>query len=383
MKRAGNLWAEVTSMENMFAAAHAAAAGKRRRPDVAAFLLDLEPNVMQLRRQLLDESYEPGGYRTFEIREPKPRRISAAPFRDRVVHHALTRVLEPVFEKRFSPYSFACREGMGTHAALRVARAACAHYRYVLKCDIRKYFPSIDHEILKARLNRVVKCKETLRLAGRIVDGSNPQEEALFYFPGDDLFTPLERRRGLPLGNQTSQFFANVFLDPLDQAVTRELRPGAYARYVDDFVLFGDSKDELREMRGRIVELLERDRLALHERKSRLYRCAEGVTFLGWRLFPEKARIVRGNLVRFSRRMRRLQNDFDEGRVAWDTVRQSVRAWIGHTSFGDTVVLRGRVLDRFGFSARGRAPSPGAAGRFLQQQYEEPARGVPQQQRTG
>ena len=366
MKRAGNLWPELTSFGNLLESARAAAAGKRSRPDVAAFLMGLEPNLVELRRELTEGTYQPGGYRTFEIREPKPRMISAAPFRDRVVHHALTRVLEPVFEKRFSPYSFACRKGFGVHAALRLAREACARSKYVLKCDVRKYFASLDHEILKAKLSRAVKCRETLALAGKIVDCSNPQEEAAFYFPGDDLFTPGERRRGLPLGNQTSQFFANVYLDSLE-TVVRQLRPQAYARYVDDFVLFGDSKDDLREMRRRIAETLEEERLRLHEGKSRLYRCSEGLTFLGWRLFPHKARLARGNVVGFSRRMRQLQGGFEERLIPWDTVRQSVQSWIGHASFGDTAVLRGRVFDRFSFATRGGAPSTGAAGRFVRQ----------------
>ena len=140
--------------------------------------------------------------------------------------------------------------------------------RYVLKCDVRKYFPSIDHQILKDLLARAVKCRPTLDLAARIVDASNPQEEVVSYFPGDDLFTPFDRRRGLPLGNQTSQFFANVYLDPLDQAVNRQLRPEIYARYVDDFVLFGDSQPRLAELRASIEEELCRLRLDMHPGKS-------------------------------------------------------------------------------------------------------------------
>jgi len=368
MKRVGGLWAELSSFANLHDAAQAAAAGKRRRPDVAAFLMDLEPELVRLRKQLLEESYSPGAYRSFTILEPKPRQISAAPFRDRVVHHALTRVLEPVFERRFSPFSYACRKGYGAHAALRLAREACKRYPYVLKCDVRKYFASIDHDILKTKLSRVVKCRQTLGLAGRIIDGSNAQEEVVFYFAGDDLFSPFERRRGLPLGNQTSQFFANVYLDGLDQHVTRRLRPGAYARYVDDFVLFGETKEELREMRGEVSRKLGEDRLLLHERKSRLYRSVDGVSFLGWRMFPDRTRLVRENVLRFSQRMRLLEVDWAEGKITWDTVRQSVAAWIGHASFGDTVGLRERLLSRYGFAARGGEPSRGAAGRVFQQQ---------------
>ena len=156
MKRVGNLWPELTSFANLVAAAEAAAAGKRKRPDVAAFRIDLEPELMRLRRELLEGSYQPGPYRTFTILEPKPRRISAAPFRDRVVHHALTRVLEPVFERRFWRNSFACRTGMGTHKALKQAREGFRRFAYVLKCDVRKYFASIDHDILNEQLARVI-----------------------------------------------------------------------------------------------------------------------------------------------------------------------------------------------------------------------------------
>jgi retron-type reverse transcriptase len=156
MKRIGNLWPQLTSWENLTEAARVAARGKRTRPDVARFLHEMEGRLCGLKRELEDGSYRPGGYRTFWINDPKPRLISAAPFRDRVVHHALTQVLEPVFEPRFTAYSFASRKGFGQHRALQLARNAVRKYRYVLKCDIRKYFPSIDHAILKDLLARVV-----------------------------------------------------------------------------------------------------------------------------------------------------------------------------------------------------------------------------------
>ena len=364
MKRVGGLWEGLTSFANLLAAAEGAAAGKRKRPDVAAFEIDLEPKLMRLRRELLDGSYQPGRYRTFTILEPKPRRISAAPFRDRVVHHALTRILEPVFERRFSRNSFACRTGMGTHKALEQAREGTGKFAYVLKCDVRKYFASIDHEILNEQLARAVKCKPTLDLAARIIGGSNAQEEVIQYFPGDDLFTPFERRRGLPLGNQTSQFFANVYLDGLDRLIDDKLRPGVWARYVDDLVLFDGDKQRLRAMREAMELKLDEARLTLHPGKSRIHCCAEGVTFLGWRLFPGRARLVRGNVVRFGRRMKRLQQDFAAGVIEWEKVDQSVRAWIAHSSFGSTLVLRGRILERYAF---GRGARPARAGGVVQQ----------------
>lgn len=359
MKRVGNLWEGLTSFANLLAAAQGAAAGKRNRPDVAAFLMDLETELVQLRRELLDGSYQPGPYHTFRIRDPKPRTISAAPFRDRVVHHALTNILEPIFELRFSNQSFACRNGKGTHKALAVAREGARRFPYVLKLDVRKYFASIDHEILNAQLARVIKCKHTLALAARIIASSNPQEEVVHYFPGDDLFTPFNRKRGLPLGNQTSQFFANVYLNRLDRLIDEQLRPGLWARYVDDLVLFAESKQRLRQMLAAIEQELNSTRLAVHPGKSRIHRCADGVTFLGWRLYPDRARLVRGNVVRFGRRMKQLQREYSAGSVEWELVEQSVKAWIAHSLFGSTLVLRQQLFGRFIFGKRRMANACG------------------------
>ncbi|MFN7920410.1 MAG: reverse transcriptase domain-containing protein [Bryobacteraceae bacterium] len=344
-------WHRLTSLENLFGAAHRAAAGKRSRPDVAAFRANLEPELHRLHRQLLDGSYRPGPYRTFRIVDPKPRLISAAPFRDRVVHHAFTNIVEPVFERRFVPYSFACRSGFGTHRALAHARQACARYSHVLKCDVRKYFPSIDHAFLRDLLARAIDCPDTLRLAALIIESSNPQEEVLHYFPGDTLFTPHERRRGLPLGNQTSQFFANVYLNPMDHMIVRNLRPGAYARYVDDFLLFSDSKAELAEMLHRIREFLYRYRLTLHPGKSRVYQCRDGFPFLGFRLFPTHARLARANVVRFRRRLKKLSTQYHAGLIDRDEVTQCVRSWIGHAMHGDTWRLREQIFEQFPFLA--------------------------------
>jgi retron-type reverse transcriptase len=351
MKRIGGLWPELISWKNLEGALHRAARGKRKRPDVAEFLLNWEPRLIELQRQLQSGEYLPGGYRTFAVREPKPRLISAAPFRDRVVHHALTQILEPIFERRFASQSYASRTGFGNHEALAAAAGACRRFPFVLQCDIRKYFPSVDHEILKGLLGRALKCPDTLKLAGLIIDGSNPQEPAEAYFPGDDLFTPSERWRGLPLGNQTSQFFANVYLNELDQFVLREVRPGAYCRYVDDFLLFGANADLLAEARCTIESKLNSLRLRLHEGKSRSHCTASGITFLGWRIFPDHRRLVRGNVVRFRRRIRALQRRFGAGEAGWDEVLARLQSWNAHAAHGDTWRLREQIFSQFPFCA--------------------------------
>lgn len=356
MKRIGDLWPQIVSFENLAGAAKDAARGKRKRADVAWFLLNLEPELVRLQRELGNGDYRPGKYRTFQVREPKPRLISAAPFADRVAHHALTRVLEPIFERRFVPNSFACRKGMGTHRALTSASEGSRRFAYVLKCDVQKYFASIDHEILKALLARVVKCRRTLELAARIIDGSNPQEDSACYFPGDTLFTPFQRRRGLPLGNQTSQFFANVYLNPLDHFVLRELRPGRYVRYVDDFLMHGNDKLQLREMRAHVIEFLARLRLRIHAGKSRVYRSKDGVTFLGWRLFPQHMRLVRANVVRWRRRMRAMQTAYRERKMELADISQQVRAWVAHAEHGHTWNLREQLFAAYTLVCSDDAP---------------------------
>ncbi len=209
--------------------------GKRRKPGAAAFMGNLERELLRLERELLDGSWRPGGFVTFRVEDPKPRNISAAPFRDRVVHHAVCAVVEPIFERGFIDDTYANRKGKGSHRAVARYEQYRDRYRHMLRCDIWRYFPAIDHEILKAEFRRRIACGRTLGLLDAVVDGSNPQEPVCRYYPGDDLFTPFERRRGLPIGNLTSQFFANLYLDCLDHFVKEVLR-APYLRYVDDFL---------------------------------------------------------------------------------------------------------------------------------------------------
>lgn len=223
MKRHGNLWHEIIDADNLFLAAHKAAKGKRFQDNVLKFNAKLGDNIVKIRRELESQKYRPGSYRTFQIFEPKQRMISAAPFRDRVVHHALCNVIQPIFEKTFIFDSYANRKDFGTHKALRRFTDFARSSKYVLQCDIEKYFPSIDHTHLKNLIRRKIKCAETLWLIDKIIDNSNEQLERNIYFSGDDLFTPFERKRGLPIGNLTSQFFANVYLNHLDHFVKEKL----------------------------------------------------------------------------------------------------------------------------------------------------------------
>jgi RNA-directed DNA polymerase len=253
MKRYGNLWPDIIDFENLLQASHQAQRGKRYRPNVLAFNYNLEEELLQLQHELKDKTYQPGKYRTFSIYDPKPRMISAAPYRDRVVHHALCNVIVPILERTFIADTYANRTGYGTHRALKRFVHFARTSQYVLQCDIRKYFPSIDLEILKTILRRKIKCPDTLWLIDAIIDGSNPQGGDVEYFLGDDLLTPLQRRKGLPIGNLTSQFFANLYLNGFDHFIKEQLKARKYLRYVDDFV-----RHEARDVHGARVPATHR-----------------------------------------------------------------------------------------------------------------------------
>lgn len=340
----GALFERVTLFPNLLHAARLAGRGKRFRPNVAAFGLNLEEELHGLQQELITRTYHPGSYTTFLIRDKKPRFISASPFRDRVVHHALCNIIEPIFDRGFLFDSYACRKGKGTHAAVERASAYARRFRYVLKCDLEKYFPSIDHEILFTQMTRRIHDPGVLWLVRTIIDGSNPQLELVHHYPGDDLFTPFERRRGIPIGNQTSQFFANVYLDRLDHYVKETLRVGGYVRYVDDLLLFDDDKRRLHEWRTAIEDFLVPLRLRLHPRKCFVAPVTSGFTFLGYRIFPTLRRLDADNVRRFKRRLSRYREAVAAGQMSEDQRMTSIQSWIAHASYADTVRLRGRLF---------------------------------------
>lgn len=360
MKRHGNLWPQIIDFENLLQAARQAQRGKRYRPNVLAFNHNLGQELLRLQTELTQQTYRPGGYRTFNIEDPKPRLISAAPYRDRVVHHALCNVIVPPLERTLIADTYANRLGYGTHRALgRFVHFARAH-GYVLQCDVRKYFPSIDHEILKTILRRKLKCPDTLWLIDSIIDGSNPQGQEVEYFPGDDLFTPVQRRRGLPIGNLTSQFFANLYLSGFDHFVKERLQVRCYLRYVDDFALFSDDRSFLVESWTAINAYLATLRLRLHPVKSQLFETRLGANFVGFRVLPDRIRIRNDNLRRARHRCRQLQQNYNRGELSLAEVVQRLRSWEAHLLHGDTQGLRRHMFDQVVFKppAEPRALNP-------------------------
>ncbi len=352
MKRHGHLFGQITAFENLLNAANQAQKGKRFHDNVLRFNVEREHELVRLERELQEKTYTPGEYRTFEIYEPKRRMISAAPYRDRVVHHALCNVIAPMFERTFIPDSYANRAGFGTHRALRRFTGFLRSSRYVLQCDIRKYFPSIDHAILKTLIRRKIKCRDTLWLIERIIDCSNPQEPMVAYFPGDDLLTPSQRRRGLPIGNLTSQFFANIYLNGFDHFVKETLFCKKYLRYVDDFALFEDDRERLADARTQIEAHLATLRLMIHPIKSQLFDTRHGANVLGFRVLPDRIRVRTENLRRARRRLRQQQADYAARRLNQEKLTQSLRSWVAHLAHGNTWRLRGQLFARLAF-ARG------------------------------
>ncbi|MEP0921231.1 RNA-directed DNA polymerase [Leptolyngbya sp. ST-U4] len=359
MKRYGNLWSQVVSFENLLQASRQAQRGKRYRPNVLEFNYNLEQELFRLQSELHQKTYTPGGYRTFRIRDPKSRLISAAPYRDRVVHHALCNIIVPIIERTFINDTYANRSGYGTHRALKRFIEFTRNHRYILQCDIRKYFPNLDHAILKTILRRKIKCSDTLWLIDRIIDGSNPQGEDAEYFPGDDLLAPVERRKGLPIGNLTSQFFANAYLNGFDHFVKEQLKAQCYLRFVDDFALFSDDRSFLEAARGAIEQYLTALRLRLHPVKSQLFETRQGANFVGFRIVPTgkafprevQIRVRNSNLRRARHRLRHLQQDYTAGQLSLAELVQRLQSWEAHLRHGDTHQLRRQIFDRWIFTA--------------------------------
>jgi len=335
--------------ENLWAAWKRAAQDKRSRSTTCRFEFHLADELLQLQRELVEGRYRPGPYVHFTLNEGKRRLISAAPFRDRVVHHALCAVIEPRFESIFIPDSYANRVGKGTHKAIDRFQQLARRYRYVLRMDVVKHFPSIDHQILFEILDGRLRDPRIAELIRRILASGADLPEAqadACLFPGDDLLD-LCRPKGLPIGNLTSQFWSNCYLHPFDQFVKRELGCQGYLRYVDDFALFSDSKAELWAWRHAVIERLARLRLRVHENAAQVAPVVSGIPWLGFVVYPTHRLLKARKAVHATRHLTARYGELLEGRIRLATFRASVQAWINHARHGDTWGLRAKVLYNF------------------------------------
>ncbi|MBU6214482.1 hypothetical protein KGM48_01405 [Patescibacteria group bacterium] len=314
----------IASVDNILEAWREFVRGKRKRKDVQEFELRLMDNILALHRDLRNKTYAHSAYEAFSISDPKPRSIHKASVRDRLLHHAIYRLLYPFFDKTFVGSSYSCRRGKGNHKAFehfeRLAyRVSRNHTRtvWVLKCDVRKFFASIDQERLLRILERRIPDRDVLWLLEQIIRSFESTKAGL----------------GLPLGNLTSQLLVNIYMNEFDQFVKHKLKSKTYVRYADDFVLLSRDKTELEQLLPRIEAFLwDELRLTLHPDKVFIKTLASGVDFLGWVHFPDH-RVVRTTTKR--RMYRRLEQ------TEWSE--QSVQSYLGLLSHGNTTKLRQRV----------------------------------------
>ncbi len=332
-KTANNLWPEVSSWDNLVRAYHEARKGKRFKPDIMRFHRHWEEELLNIHNHLVWGSWQPSPFTSFPVYDPKPRVIEAPQFRDRVVHHALHRVVEPHFERRFIHHSYACRKGKGTHSCtanvqgmLRKAQARWGDV-YVLQGDIARYFPSIDHRRLFRQITRVISDRSVLRLWWRILKPHGAEGV------------------GIPIGALTSQLGANVYLDALDHYVTDDLGYGFYARYMDDWVIMGPSKSALWQLLDHLKSWLHHELGLVINPKSTVYPASQGINFAGYRTWNTHVLPRKANVQRARYRMRGLVKGYRQGRVAREEVRSSWASFIGYLKHCESREIRRGILE--------------------------------------
>lgn len=346
MKTYKHLYPQVYDFENLYLAYRKARKGKRGRAQPAMFERIQDDELLNLQEEMQTFTYQPGVYHSFYIHDPKKRLISAAPFRDRVVHHALCRIIEPIWEKRFIHDTYANRVGKGTHRALDQTQFYARRYKYVLQCDVKQFFPSIDHAILRKEFARLIRDENVLWLCDLILksgEGVLSEEYEMNWFEGDDLFA-FNRPRGLPIGNLTSQFWANVYLNEFDHFVKRDLKCRAYIRYVDDFLLFSNNKQELARWMEQIIQKMAQLRLGLHEECAQIFPTSTGIPFLGFRVYPDHRLLKTRKAIHFRRKLKHLVINCSNGLFEFSKLDQIIQSWIHYVGYGDTWGLRRSVL---------------------------------------
>ena len=311
----------------MYLAYKKAFKGTNKNRETLSFNFYCENEIIKLIDELKTGSYKPSQYRKFVITDPKERVISVAPFRDRVIHHALVNILEPIFEKRFYYHSYACRKEKGVHKAIKQAQVYMRSNKWYLKSDISKYFASVDHKILFDITKSKIKDNRLLDLINAIIVN------------GDDT------GKGLPIGNLTSQFFANVYLDIFDHFIKEKLQIKSYIRYMDDFVLFDNDKENLKQDKQKIFDFLKAHlSLSLKERATFINQRLNGLSFLGRRIFLSTIRIKRENLKRCLKKLKTREKEYEENKINDIQYTQSVNSLMGYIASGNTYCLRQNIV---------------------------------------
>ena len=343
MKTYKNLFEKICSFENLHSAYLKARRCKRYRNEVLKFTYNLEENLLWLQEKLLKQAYQHGGYREFIVHDAKKRKIKAASFRDKVVHHALYSIIEPIFDKGFIFDSFACRKGKGTHKGIKrletflksfsdsIVGAELNEKRiFCLQCDISKYFENIGHEILIKLLEKKICDKKTLWLARIIIESNNK-----------------EGGKGIPIGNLTSQLFANIYLNELDQFAKHKLRKKYYLRYMDDFLILYFDKKNLWQIKEQIREfLLNKLKLEFHPQKVNIFPSDKGIDFLGYRIFGTHRLLRKSTVKRFIKRTKIQQKKMEQELITEEKFSKSLQSWLVYAEYGDSWWLRKNLLEQ-------------------------------------
>lgn len=333
-----NILEKIISPENLFSAWDAFKSDKRSKPSVLQFEWRLEENIFQLHRELSRKTYRHGPYEGFYVKDPKQRHIHKATVRDRILHHAVFSVVNPIFEPTFIPTSFSCRVGFGTHKGVeileRMTRKVSRNNTqscFVLKCDVRKFFDSVNHKILLSIIKKRIKDADAMWLLEAIVRSYESG-------PG----------KGIPIGNLTSQLFANVYMNELDQFVKHRLKIKHYVRYTDDFAIISKDREELQKLLPPISEFLENElALKLHPNKSILHSICQGIDFLGYVIFPKHRLLRTKTKYRMFRKLEKRMEEYKAGSITKLKFEQSIQSYLGVLSHADTYEIREELLNRF------------------------------------
>jgi len=331
MKRAGGLYPRISDAENLRIAFWKAARGKRNRSDVIAFQKDFDANIDKIRHDLVTHSPDIGHYRFFEVHDPKPRSICAASFPERVLHHAVMNVCEPVLEAYAIFDSYACRKGKGNRGALNRARKYAGKFPWYLKLDIRKYFDSIDHTVMMKLLGRRFKDRELLLLFKKLLSSYHTRSG-----------------KGMPIGNLISQHLANFYLGSFDHWIKEERRIPGYVRYMDDILCFGQDKSYLSTELRNIRTFLNQN-LALEVKQNiQLNRCRQGIPFLGFRVFRDNIRLSSRSRQRFILKFREYQRRYMGGEWSQAELVRHMEPLIEFTRNAASKGFRQSIIHRFG-----------------------------------
>jgi hypothetical protein len=334
MKRAGNLFEKIISLDNMQLAFWKAQRGKSSKLEVIRYRENLQANLLDMQKHIIDGSFPIGVYTYFKVMDPKERLICAASFPERVLHHAIINICEPVFERYAIFDSYACRRFKGSHSAVKRASLFACKSQYYLKLDIAKYFDSINHAILYEKLRRIFKDGQLLTLFDKIIAS---------YETACD--------KGLPIGNLTSQHFANFYLGALDHYIKESLGRKMYIRYMDDFVTFGESKDEMKSLL-KIIRAYLKNELNLELKNDiRINKNDEGIDFLGYRVYPDNIRLSKRSAKRFKQKFIICERKLALNEWSEQEYSRRVEPLIAFTKIADTHAFRAAIIKKYGAAA--------------------------------